>query len=682
MNWRHFHLSVDENQWAWIAMDKENKSVNAICPEFLAELESVIAYLEGDNRYEKVIFTSKKKGSYIVGADLEAVATMGPGPSCEQFIRKGQEVFRRLELLPIQTVAVIQGYCFGGGLEFALACHQRIAIETPKTKLGFPEVMLGIQPGWGGSVRSMRYGDPLKAFDLILSGRTITARKAKQYQLVDAVIPERLLHNTLAAFNQQGERKQTVLSKVLNTPWARKLISYFLLKKLKRKVSQEYYPAPFAMVHNWLEVGHSCDRAYEKELESIIALIKTTTATNLFSVFFLKEALKKQIKSTQQLKHLHVVGSGVMGGDIALWAAYQGMKVTVQDLDAQSYQSMAKRISVFAKKKFKKKSDRDKFTDKIILDLHGFGLKTCDIVIEAVSENLELKRKILQDIEKKCQVSTIIATNTSTLPLEDIDEIFQVPERFIGVHFFNPVPRMPLVEIVIGQKTSPEIVEKSLAFVGQIQKLPLKVKSCPGFLVNRVLLPYLLEAVKIHQEGVPLEVIDKAAEKFGFPMGPVELVDTVGLDVTVAALSSLKGTEAIPALVQKKIQAGHLGKKTSQGFYQYKKNRPVKEKITSTHQIYEVEQRLILSLCNEAVAAWSEGVVSSLEELNAASIFGFGFPPFRGGVIAYIQEQGPDEIRSKLVEHHQKFGDRFLPCQAFERLVQEKKDHQVDLADL
>ena len=671
MNWNNFKLTVDENKWAWIDIDRHEKTVNAVCPEFLAELDTVVSFLEGAHDYKKVIFRSAKKGSYVVGADLEAFAKMGQGEEGEKFIAKGQEVFKRLEDLNIPTVALIDGYCFGGGLEFALACHYRLAVDSKTPKMGFPEVNLGIQPGWGGTVRTMRLNDPQSTFDLILTGRTIDAKKAKKLNIVDAVVPPRLVQNALESFTKKRVVKASIYSQFFNLTPIRKVMKFFLMRKVAANAEKDHYPAPYAMVEQWSEVGHISDKAYRYELESIIRLMKTATARNLVSVFFLAEGLKKQVpKGVEKLKHVHVIGSGVMGGDIALWSAYKGFKVTVQDLNAQAVTSMVQRISKFADRKFKRKSDRDKFLDKIIIDIQGHGLKTCDLVIEAVSENIELKKKILKDVEQKCRDETIIATNTSTIPLEKIDDIFENPSRFIGVHFFNPVPKMPLVEIVVGEKTSQDTVDKCMKYVGQIDKYPLKVKSAPGFLVNRILLPYMMEAIKLHQEGISLEVIDKAALSFGMPMGPVELADTVGLDVTVAALTSLKGVEAVPAIVQKKVNAGDLGKKSGKGFYSYKKNKPIKQKVTQTSKLYECQQRLVLSLCNEAVSAWGEGIVDSIEELNAGSIFGFGFPPFKGGIMSYIQEQGACDIQEKLRQHHDKFGERFCPDEAFESLTE------------
>lgn len=669
MNWKNFKLSVDDRRWAWIDMDREGKSVNAVCPDFLAELDTVVSFLEGVNDYEKVIFRSAKKGSYIVGADLEAFAKMGQGPDGEKFITKGQEVFKRLENLDTPTVALIDGFCFGGGFEFALACHHRVAIESKTTKMGFPEVKLGIQPGWGGTVRSMRHNDPQKTFDIILSGKTLDAKKAKKLNLVDIVVPERLVQGALESIKKKKGPKITWKNIFMNLAPVRNMLSSVINKKLSEKVQKEHYPAPFAMVQQWKEVGHLSDKAYKYELESIIKLMKTSTARNLVSVFFLSEALKKQVpKDIDNLSHVHVIGSGVMGGDIAFWSAHKGLKVTVQDLNPQACESMAKRISKFAQKRYKRKSDKDRFLDNIVIDIHGHGLKSCDLVIEAVSENIELKKKILKDAEQRCRPETIIATNTSTIPLEDIDDVFDDPSRFIGVHFFNPVPKMPLVEIVVGNKTSAATTKNCLKYVGQIDKFPLKVKSAPGFLVNRILLPYMMEAIKLHQEGMPLEVIDKAALNFGMPMGPVELADTVGLDVTIAALTSLKGAESVPVIVQKKVNSGDLGKKSGKGFYSYKKGKAIKSKETKSDKIYECQQRLVLSLCNEAASAWREGIVDSIDELNAGSIFGFGFPPFKGGIMSYIQEQGANEIKDKLQQHSDKFGERFTPDLAFESL--------------
>lgn len=673
MNWNHFKINICSEKCAWVSIDKKDKSANAICPELLAELDAVISYLESAADLKKVVFQSAKKGSFIVGADLEAFAQMGQGLEGEQFIAKGQEVFARLENLKIPTIALIEGYCFGGGFEFALACHYRIAVESKTTKMGFPEVKLGIQPGWGGTVRSMRLNSPSQTFPLILTGKTLSEKAAKKLQLVDQVIAPRLVQQALASITKKKTRTPSWQSKVQNFFPIRQLVKKYLLKELeKKKVQPEHYPAPQTMIQTWAQSGHMDKSAYAAELDSIIKLMKTPTARNLVKVFFLGENLKKQIpKDLEKITHVHVIGSGVMGGDIALWSAHKGLKVTVQDLNPQAYTSMVQRLKKFADRRYKNKAKRDGFLDKIICDPQGYGLESCDLVIEAVSENLDLKKKILKDVEQRTRPETIIATNTSTIPLEKIDDIFEKPDRFIGVHFFNPVPKMPLVEIVIGQKTSEQTTQKCLRYVGQIDKYPLKVKSAPGFLVNRILLPYMLEAIKLHQEGMSLEVIDLAAEKFGMPMGPVELADKVGLDVTIAALTSIRGEEHVPTIVQKKVKAGQLGCKSGEGFYSYKKGKPQKNIPSDTHKLHEAQLRLILCLCNESVSAWREGIVESVEDLDAGSIYGFGFPPFRGGVMTYLKEQGIGDIRDKLSAHHEKFGERFTPDQGFEALAVE-----------
>jgi len=671
MYYEHWQWHQDEKDWCWVEFDRKDKSANAINLDALLEFESIIGELEQNKSLKKVIICSKKRSGFIAGADILEIFSNKNIEQTEFMIKKGQEVFHRLEKLPLPTIALIHGFCLGGGFELALACDWRIAIDTPKTKIGLPEVKLGLQPGWGGSVRSMRLISPLKVFDYILTGKLFSAKKAKKLGIIDAAIPERLVHAAIESFNKKGSRAVSWSNRLMNFAPIRSLISSFVLKNVSKKVEKEHYPAPFAMIENWKHVGHLSQAAFEEETRSIIELSKNSTTRNLVAIFKMQDQAKKRLDhNLPNVKHLHVIGGGVMGGDIAGWAALKGIRVTLQDLNLKTVQQALKRSLKLTCKQLDADYKINEVMDRLVVDPKGYGIAQADMIIEAVNENIDLKRTILKTVQDTARPDALIATNTSTIPLEKIDDIFEEPGRFIGVHFFNPVSQMPLVEIVVGENTNEQSVHQAIQFVQQIDKFPLEVKSTPGFLVNRILLPYMLEALKLHQDGHSQETIDQAALKFGMPMGPIELADTVGLDVCLAAFSSLNAKDdTLSAILQKKIQDGHLGKKSQQGFYTYKNGKAQRSAHYDKVALSTCEDRLIMCLCNEAVSAWSDSVVGSIEEMNAGSIFGFGFPPFRGGIMQYIQDQGIEHFTEKLKILEQKHGLRFTAHEGWNRLA-------------
>ena len=670
MSYEHWHRH-NEDGVCWLEFDRKGKSANAINLDVLLELEQIVSELEKEKDVKKLIICSKKKSGFIAGADIVEIFSVRDQEKTNFMIHKGQEVFFRIEKLPFPTIALIHGFCLGGGFELALACDWRIAIDDGKTKIGLPEVRLGIQPGWGGSVRSMRLTSPLNVFDFILTGKTLNAKKAKKLGLIDEAVPQRVVHQALAQYNTKRKLKTPLISKLLNIPFIRPFIAQLVYNQVSSKTSKEHYPAPFAMIDNWKRVGHMGMDAYKEELRSIIELSQNKTTEHLVDIFMMQDRAKKNPDmSSEKIKHLHVIGGGVMGGDIAGWGALRGLKVTLQDVNLKNIQASLKRTYKLAKKQLDADFKVQEVMDRIVVDIHGKGIADADIIIEAVNENLELKRAILSNVNQHSRPDAIIATNTSTIPLEKLDDIFGEPGRFVGVHFFNPVSQMPLVEIVEGENSSPLAISVATKFVQQIDKYPLVVKSASGFLVNRILLPYLVEALKLHQEGHSMESIDQAALSFGMPMGPIELADTVGLDVCLAAFASLKGEDStVSALLQKKIQDKHLGKKTGEGFYHYKDGKPIKKTKVNHDDLLEIQSRLVLMLCNEAISAWADGIVQTKDDMNAGSIFGFGFPPFRGGIMTYILETGPSIIKEQLQQMSLKLGDRFIPHQAWDEIA-------------
>ncbi len=660
-NW---FLETDSQDILWLTLDRKDSPVNSLNESILKELDQILNALTQNKSVKAVIIQSNKKTGFIVGADISQFKALENAEQATQLIRKGQEIFDKLEALKIPTVAMISGFCLGGGLEFALACRYRIAEDT--AKLGLPEVKLGIHPGWGGTVRLPKLVGALNAMDVILTGRNLRAKVAKKMGIIHEAVPKRVLKQAALryALNPPKPTKKIIDTRQLqNSSFVRPLLGKVFKSQLNKKVKEKHYPAPFKVVDNWVAHGVTGDMAMQKEAESIGNLLVSDTSRNLVKVFFMQEKMKGLAKNIDfKVKHVHVVGAGVMGGDIAAWCAVQGLNVTLQDQSPKLIGGAMKRAYDLAKKRLKDKHLIQGAMDRLMPDVKGLGIKQADVIIEAITENLEVKQKFFQELETKAKPEAILATNTSTIPLEEISSALKQPGRLVGIHYFNPVAKMPLVEVVHGQNTAQHSIDCALKFVKDIGKLPLPVRSSPGFLVNRILLPYMLEAVSLLEEGVAGPVIDKAAVAFGMPMGPIELADTVGLDICLAALEKLSGTMNIkvPEKLKEYVKRGDLGRKTGQGFYKYKGHKCQKPKIDKNSAApKDIIDRLSLRLLNEAVACLREGIVENAEYLDAGCIFGFGFPPFRGGPVNYIHHQGEETLLKQLEELKSRYGDRF-----------------------
>lgn len=668
MIYQHWKVKTDQNNITWLLIDRAERSVNTLNVELLQEFDVILDSIAADSTVKGVVIGSAKKGSFVMGADIDQFTKVKSIDESYPFIKQVHAIYAKLENLTIPTVAMIQGFCLGGGLELALACHYRVMEETRQTRVGFPEVMLGIFPGWGGTVRSPSVIGGLNAMDLILSGRMIDGKKAFHMGLADAVVSERYLENAAQqlVLTQPKKRKLPFMARFSNTWMMRVILNRIMKKKIAIKAPDpKQYPAPYAALAHWRKFGASCSaKAYDAEAKAVAGLVLTSTAQNLIRVFFLQDRMKKLGKSTEfKAAHVHVIGAGTMGGDIAAWCASQGMRVTLQDREAKYVMPALKRAYDYFSKKLKDKRAIQEVMDRLIPDVDGYGVSKADVVIEAIFENLAAKQKLFQDIEGKIQPHTILASNTSSIPLEEIATVLKNPERLVGIHFFNPVSMMPLVEVVYAQATSEAVKNNALAFVGQLKKQPVPVKSSPGFLVNRCLMPYLVEAVNLLSEGASAIAIDRAAKKFGMPMGPIELADVVGLDICLHVAENLchyyGGT--VPEPLKKLVAAGKLGKKTGEGFYIFKNGKPIKPEKNSKVSAEEITQRLILRMVNESAACLREGVVADKDLLDAGMIFGTGFAPFRGGPMQYAESEGQETILQQLSKYQEKCGERFKP---------------------
>lgn len=633
------------NNIVWLYFNRAERSVNTFNHVVLNELQIILTCVTQQHDIKGLVITSAKSKGFIAGADIEEFGKLKTQQEALNFIKKGQTVFAQLAALPVPTIALINGFCMGGGLELALACQYRVATDDAKTRLGLPEVLLGLHPGWGGTVRLPRLVGATRAMDMILTGRTVSAQTAEKMGLVDIVVPARNLERAALHYiiKQPKPHQANWLQRFTNHTLIRPRIAMLLRRKVAEKASPEHYPAPFAVIDQWEKEGVDSQQAFAMEAESLAEIALTDTAHNLIRTYFLKERLKNLGKQTTfDVQHVHVIGAGTMGGDIAAWCALQGLHVTLQDREPKLIQSAIKRAYALFQKKLKSKRDVEAAMDRLTPDVRGYGVAWADVIIEAIFENLEAKQALFKQLEQQCKPEAVLATNTSSIPLDEINRVLQKPERLVGIHFFNPVALMPLVEVVQGAVTATTVFERAVAFVHRIEHLPLPVKSAPGFLVNRVLMPYLLAAINLLEENIPAAAIDKAAIKFGMPMGPIELADTVGLDVCLAVANELGHYfgKPIPERLTQMVAKGELGRKTEKGFYQYKNGKPVKDKILGDYKMpVGITDRLIQPMIEEAQRCLAEGVVVDSDLLDAGMIFGIGFAPFRGGLLHYAATQ-------------------------------------------
>ena len=689
LKFKHFRLRLDEDNICWLTIDRAGKSVNTFDREVFEEFAQVIEQIPQESI--GVIIESGKKVGFIAGADIGQFVKIEDKDEIYELIREAQQILDKFEALPIPKVAMINGFCLGGGYELALSCDYRVALDDPRVKIGLPEVLLGIHPGWGGSVRLPRLIGVVGAMKIMLPGMSVVPKKAKRLGMIDDVArSDHLLRRAARYFvmHKPNKRQPVWWDKIVTWPPLRPFIAGQLTKQLqKKKVQREHYPAPYALIDAWQRDAAEGDAAMVGEAKSFAEVFVTPTARELIRVFFLQDSMKALGKGTEHgIKRVHVIGAGVMGGDIAAWAAFCGYDVTLQDREIKFIAPAIKRAHKLFKKKLKEHRLIEAAMDRLRPDVQGTGVAKADLVIEAIFENFEVKQQLYKAIEPQMKEGAILATNTSTLPLEKLCTVLKNPERFVGLHFFNPVAKMQLVEVVRGEKTAEDVFKRMLAFTTKIKRLPLPVTSSPGFFVNRALMPYLIEAAMLYDEGVAPAAIDDAAVKFGMPMGPLELLDTVGLDVAASAAQVLADAFNIevPTNLAKLVEEGKLGKKSGEGIYQYNNGKPVKVGLYQQDQANvpsDLTDRLIMRMLNECVACWREQVVEERDMLDAGMIFGTGFAPFRGGPMRYIETTGAEQCVDTLNKLADKHGDRFTADKGWSKLTTKKKAKAKAKAD-
>ncbi len=647
-DWR---FSVDEQAIAWAIFDRKGESQNALGRRPLEEFGTIVEAVEQGARNKTIrglgILSGKEKG-FIVGADVREFDQLRTEADVIAGITPVLGMLDRLEALPVPVVCGIHGFCLGGGLELALACHWRIATRDDATRLGFPEVRLGIFPGFNGTWRSIRQSGPLSAMQVMLTGSMIRSGAARGMNLVDELVtgPENLPWAVRKAIERKRRARTAPWWKDILRQWpVRGLLASRMRTEAMKKARPDHYPAPYRLIDLFEKTAGNLDTMKAEETRAFAPLMVSDASKNLRRVFHLSEMLKAQAPKDLPFKPLrvHVIGAGVMGADIAGWCVASGMEVSLQDIsEAQIAKGIAAQAKLFARR-FRTRATRDAAKARLIADPHGANIARADVVIEAIKEDVALKQALFKGLEGKLKLGAVMATNTSSIMIEDIASALTDPGRLVGIHFFNPVAQMPLVEVIQGRSSREDDVRKACAFVTAIEKFPIIVASCPGFLVNRVLAPYMMQAMARLEQGDSPERIDEAARIFGMPMGPIELADTVGLDVCAQVGQILKFS-GDGSRLERLVKAGKLGKKSGEGFYVWKGDKPVKsDKPHDRTGLDQLGRDLVAPLIAECERCRDDKIVESADLVDAGVIFGTGFAPFRGGPLHYKASLGSND---------------------------------------
>ncbi|MEY4761967.1 MAG: hypothetical protein RLZZ200_1823 [Pseudomonadota bacterium] len=665
---RAWSCHTDAGGVAILSLDVPDRSANTLSAAVLDELGERLAELER-HPPRGLVIRSAKPGGFIAGADIHEFTTLGSESEVLRVVRSGQALFDRIEALPCPTVALLQGFALGGGLELALACRYRVGVDDGRLALGLPEVQLGIHPGYGGTVRLVRLIGVRPAMDLMLTGRTVRGAKALRRGLVDRLVAAgeaeaaclKLLDNPPAA------HRAPFLERLLSLAPARRALRGMLVAQVAKRARRDHYPAPFAIVDLWVKHGAKGPAAYEAEARSIASLFDHDTTRNLVRVFQLQDRLKSlKGAGAESVRRVHVMGAGVMGGDIAAWCALRGFEVTLQDRSLAQIEPALSRARELFERRIHDTGERTAAASRLRADVEGAGVTEADVLIEAIFEDLATKHALFQSVEPRLKPGALLATNTSSLTLESIASVLRQPGRLVGLHFFNPVSQMPLVEVIHSAATDRTAVDLALAFTRRLDRLPLPCRSAPGFLVNRVLAPYLLEAMIAVEEGIAPEVVDAVAKDFGMPMGPIELADVVGLDVCrhvgdIVIAQTGRGPPMPLSRIEGLIAARRLGRKSGAGFYVWQDGKPQRRAATASQAPKDLCDRLLLALLNEAQSALREGLVDDADLVDAGLIFGAGFAPFRGGPMAWAEKEGRESVIRRLEALAATAGRRFAP---------------------
>lgn len=697
-----FHFEKADEQVGILWFDYEGEKVNKFNTEVMLELNERLDWLKTQMDLKCLLFMSRKPGVFIAGADVNEIRELLDEEAGYRAACKGQEVFAKFEKLPFPAVAVIDGACMGGGLEVSLACAYRIATDSPKTKIGFPEVNLGILPGWGGTSRTPEIIGLQRALDLILTSRNLAPKQALRMGVIDKIIAAEWIREKALEFAGEvisGDAKKYLVKRkakgIINwllekNPLGRAVV-FAQSKKMILEKTHGQYPAPLVALSTIKKTrSKSLAAAFEIEARALGKLIVTDISKNLVQIFQWTEEIKKENGLTdpsikgRAIHKAGVLGAGVMGGGIAQLFASKEIPARVKDINyamvAKAYQQAADVLKGLLKRRRITKLEMKQVMNRISGSIDYSGFRSVNLVIEAIVEDLNIKKKVLAEVEAQVSEDTVIATNTSSLLVNDMAEALQCKDRFVGMHFFNPVHRMPLVEIVRGKYTSDEAIATAFILIQNLGKTPILVNDGPGFLVNRLLVPYMVEAVSLLEEGHSVPAIDRAMLNFGMPMGPMELFDEVGIDVAdkvAKILQQFMGARMAKSdLLHRLVEAKRLGKKNGLGFYRYKGKK--KEFDPSIQQFISLKkkgvmndwtmaQRMVYPMINEAVRCLDEGIVLRPRDVDVGMIFGTGFAPFRGGLLKFADSEGLEKVASKLQKFEQEYGQRFKPADSLLR---------------
>jgi len=624
---KHFEIETDADGVVWLGIDVADKSVNVMAAEVMVEFAAITSALTA-NPPKGLVAYSKKERGFIFGADINEFADFANEGAVAAHIDGVLRSFQAIEDLPCTTVILVDGICVGGGLELALAFDYIIGIDHPSCQFGFPEINLGLLPGYGGSGRAYSRMGLKVALEMVLYGKPLKAGDALASGVVDHLVSDRegLRDAARLALSGQIERRSAA---ECADPTA--LIAAERAK-ISARTRPENTPAPFAVLDHYSHKELNKTSIIKRETKVFSELMMTPASAGLRRVFQLNDQVKKLGRGDPQTKHIHVVGAGVMGGDIAAVAAMSGFSVTLQDLSSEAIESALARAKTFYERRLKDPAKVATVVANLVADPQGVGLKEADLLIEAVAEVPDIKKQVFAAAEAVMKPGSIMATNTSAIPLEEIATALNDPSRLIGMHFFNPVPVLPLVEIIYTPASDPAFVQRAMFVAGAMKKQPIRCKSSPGFLVNRALLPYVFKAIDSVIEGANPDLIDEALVRFGMPMGPIELADQVGLDVCHDAGVVLGISDASRSRLKAMMTAGTIGRKSGSGFYEWDDKKAVRPRATYDGDEMDVVARdLLAPLIAECRSAVAEGVVDSADMADAACLFGIGFPAYTGG---------------------------------------------------
>ncbi len=709
---------VPEKEIAWLILDLAGEKVNKLSTPVMNRLREILESLHGSS-FKALIIISEKPGIFIAGADINEIRAMNSANEFDRAVAGGQEIMNLIEDLPIPVIAAIHGACMGGGTELSLACDYRICTEDPSTKIGLPEIQLGIIPGFGGCVRAPRVLGLQAGIEMVTSAKALKPQKALKTGLVDKVVHPNLLRKevlrwTLEEIIPKGKRHKrfvprSLLEKFLES--VGKTLVFKMARKEILKATKGHYPAPLKALEVIEKTYGSRDRtsALATERMGFCEMAMTSVSKNLLHVFELTEMGKKLAQvdaKPRKVEKMAVLGAGVMGGGIAQLAANVGVQVQMKDISFEALGKGLKHAQDLFLETLKRKSITTyEFKQKmnaISISTDYGGFKTVDYIVEAIVEDMALKQKVIRETVEKCRPDVIVATNTSSLSVTEMAKGHPRPENFAGMHFFNPVHRMPLVEVIRGEKTSDETVATVVQMCRKMGKTAVVVKDGPGFIVNRLLMPYMAEAVFLLMEGCDIAEVDNAfVFEFGMPMGPFALMDEVGLDtaVKVAKIFSqaFPGRMELPGIMDQIYKSGRLGKKNGSGFYQYDakgKRLDVDPTCyeafglkapTKPHQMQDCIDRCVFLMINEcSIALIDEKIVNTAHEVDLAMIMGTGFPPFRGGLLKYADTLGAQHIASRLDQFAKTTGgSRFQLAPPLRQLVQSgRKFYDLEPANL